>query len=347
MLSSFKHLFLTALLWLLPLSLGQASALEVPVWSGPASGPKAQEGRRIIFIASDLKNGGAAAVSEGFLSAGRMLKWNITIRDGQGSRAKIQKALNEAIQAGSDGIVLGGFDAADFRAEIKKAQSAHIKIVGWHSAPRPGSSSLMFSNVTTDPLTVAEKAARLVCEGSEKSGVVIFTDNDFSIARAKTLHMKKYIDEHKNCNVLEIMDVQISKAEHLMPGAVARLNERFGKKWTHSLAINDIYFDHINFPLKNIGRKDLINVSAGDGSATALHRIKSGLSQQVATIAEPLKAQGWQVADELNRAFAGSGESGYTTEPLVITQEVLKNLKDGNLESKLNYKEAYSKIWYP
>jgi ribose transport system substrate-binding protein len=83
-----------------------------------------------------------------------------------------------------------------------------------------------------------------------------------------------------------------------MDDRVRSLQRRFGTEWTHTLAINDVYFDHINVPLNALGRKDIRNISAGDGSAKALGRIHSGLSQQVATVAEPLGMQGWQLVDE-------------------------------------------------
>jgi hypothetical protein len=56
-------------------------------------------------------------------------------------------------------------------------------------------------------------------------------------------------------------------------------------------------------------------ISAGDGSVAAFNRVRSG-DYQIATVAEPLHAAGWQLVDELNRATperlrrAGSPEPG-------------------------------------
>jgi ribose transport system substrate-binding protein len=90
------------------------------------------------------------------------------------------------------------------------------------------------------------------------------------------------------------------------------------------LAINDVYFDEMNYPLLRAGRADIRNVSAGDGSSKAINRIRSGLSQQMATVAEPLGVQGWQLADEMNRAFANAKPSGYVSKPILITRELLQ-----------------------
>lgn len=347
MLSPIKILFLTAFLATLFIA-SPLIAAEPPQWNGPTMGPKSQAGRKVNFIASDLKNGGTSAVSEGLLSAARVMRWSVHILDGQGDPAKIRKHFNDSIEKRVDGIVLGGFDEDDFKEEILRAQKGYIRLIGWHASPRPGPSKLLFSNITTDPLVVAAKAASLIQEfGNKKPGVIIFTDNSFSIAQAKTEKMKEIVESTKGARILEIVDIPISTADQNVPPTVEALHKKYGRKWTHTLAINDIYFDHINFPLKSIKRKDIVNISAGDGSLTALNRIKSGFSQQVATIAEPLHAQGWQVADEMNRAFTGHAESGYVSEPLVATQDTLSSVKNNNLESQLPYQEVYTKIWHP
>ena len=106
-----------------------------------------------------------------------------------------------------------------------------------------------------------------------------------------------------------------------------------------------MYFDHINVPLNALGRKDIRNISAGDGSAKALGRIHSGLSQQVATVAEPLGMQGWQLVDELNRAFAGQPPSQFVTPPLLITPQVLQESDDLSIELDFSHEDAYLRLW--
>ena len=142
--------------------------------------------------------------------------------------------------------------------------------------------------------------------------------------------------------VLEIADLPISDAARRVPEAVPKLAARFGASWTYSLAINDVYFDHINFPLVFAHRTDVVSVSAGDGSSLAFSRIRSGYSQQAATVAEPLRLQGFQLADELNRAFAGKAPSGYLSKPVLVTAE---RLKSGPPDAGLGYEEAYGRIW--
>ena len=60
------------------------------------------------------------------------------------------------------------------------------------------------------------------------------------------------------------------------------------------------------------------NISAGDGSELAFQRIRSK-QYQMATVPEPLHEQGWQLVDELNRAFAGEPWSGYVSGIHLVT----------------------------
>lgn len=92
-------------------------------------------------------------------------------------------------------------------------------------------------------------------------------------------------------------------------------------------------------------RTDIHNVSAGDGSSKAMGRIYAGISQQVATVAEPLKLQGYQLADEFNRAFAGVPASGFQSHPILVTTDLLKASGNRGIEETLGFEAAYSAIW--
>ena len=201
-------------------------------------------------------------------------------------------------------------------------------------------------------MDVARLAAEFVIQHAVASkravGVVLFNDDQYAVANAKTEAMRQTIEKcqgYKGCKVLAVENVVISDAAAQMPAVVPRLIGAHGAAWTYSLAINDVYFDDINYPLILAKRTDILNVSAGDGSSKALGRIGAGISQQVATVAEPLKMHGYQLADELNRALAGSPPSGFQSQPILVTTELLKSTGSRGIESALGFEAAYSAIW--
>lgn len=89
-----------------------------------------------------------------------------------------------------------------------------------------------------------------------------------------------------------------------------------------------------------------MNVAAGDGSESAYQRIRAKQFQAV-TVAEPLNLQGWQLVDELNRAFAKAPWSGYVSPLHVVTSENVEF--DGGPKNSFDpdngYRDQYKKIW--
>ncbi len=134
-----------------------------------------------------------------------------------------------------------------------------------------------------------------------------------------------------------------------MPQLTTSLMQRYGDKWTYSLAINDLYYDFmgpLSAPPARHRDGPPHNISGGDGSESAYQRIRTG-QFQVATVPEPLTMQGWQLVDELNRAFAGEQPSGYFAPVhLVVKDNVAFDGGDKNIYDPDNgYRDAYRKIW--
>lgn len=308
--------------------------------------PAPEGPRRVVFLAQDFRNGGITAVYRGFEQACRELGWTLSIVNGAGDRATIRRLFDEALLANADAIVLGGFDESDIAGRLAAATRQPPVLVGWHASSRRGASSSLFANVSTDPAVVADMAAAFVTQAPGASaGVVIFNDSRFDIANIKTLRMREALSRCAHCELLAVEDMPISSAAKEMPAALQRLHRRFGARWTHLLAINDVYMDSMHFPLLSLGRRDIIGIAAGDGSRTALSRIRSGRSQQLATIAEPTGLQGWQLADELKRAFAKQPPSGRVARPIAVTTELLRQLGQLEVDDLLPYRVEYRQQW--
>jgi ribose transport system substrate-binding protein len=315
---------------------------------GPAAGPQAQPSRLVVFIAADLTNGGIAGVARGVQEATRTIGWPLRILDGQGSPAGHGTALKAAIRLKPGGIILGGFDAAEHRTVMRRAEKNDIPVVGWHAAPRPGPDprNRLFANVTTDPDDVARLAARYVIAASNgTAGAVIFTDSQFAIARRKVDVMLAELRACRHCAVLQTIDTPIASAQVATPTLVTSLLQRYGPRFRYLLTINGAYVAGARAGLVGAGRRPgdpPFGVAAGDGDASEFERIRSG-DYQRASVAEPLYLQGWQLVDELNRARAGEPASGYVAPPRLITRA---NVPDGGVyDPGGGYRTNYRRIW--
>ncbi|VGM95946.1 Uncharacterised protein [uncultured Avibacterium sp.] len=131
-----------------------------------------------------------------------------------------------------------------------------------------------------------------------------------------------------------------------MPNLTFNLLQKYGDDLQYALAINDLYFDFMAPSLRSANKDRPYNISAGDGSVTAYQRIRNN-DKQFATIPEPLNLHGWQIVDELNRAFANEKPSNYVTPAhLVIKDNVAFDGGSKNLYDPENgYQQAYKAIW--
>ena len=319
-------------------------------WDGPTTGPKAAEGKSIVVVAGDLKNGGILGVTTGVEEAAAAIGWDVRVLDGAGSIQGRTGAIGQALALQPDGIIINGFDAVEQQAALEGVVSSNIPMVAWHSGPKIGCDAPggIFSNVSTDAMTVSEVAAKwAIDDGGTDVGVVIFTDSTYQIAIDKADRLKETI-EAAGGTVLEYVDTPIADTSTRMGPLTTSLLQKYGESWTHALAINDLYFDFMGPSLAAAGLSPDAGPaagSAGDGSEAAFQRIRSG-GYQAITVAEPLNLQGWQMVDELNRAIQGEPCSGYVTSPALVTPEGLAKLGDSNaFDPDTPYREAYTAIW--
>jgi len=345
-----KRTFLNTLLASTMLAgLGLPALAETP-FDGPTSGPAAAEGKTIVVLAADLKNGGILGVTNGIEEAAAKIGWEVRVLDGAGSVQGRSGAIGQAMALQPDGLIINGFDAVEQQAALQGVAAAGIPMVSWHSGPKIGCDAPggIFANVSTDAMTVSEVAAKWAMEdGGAGMGAVIFTDSTYQIAIDKADRIKETI-ESMGGKVLEYVDTPIADTSTRMGPLTTSLLQKYGSSWTHALAINDLYFDFMGPALAAAGIPGdgaPKAGSAGDGSEAAFQRIRSGQYQAI-TVAEPLNLQGWQLVDELNRAIQGEPCSGYITAPALVTQEGLKKMGDSNaFDPDSPYREAYTAIW--
>jgi ribose transport system substrate-binding protein len=321
-------------------------------WDGPTTGPKAASGKSIVYVAADLRNGGIQENSAGVKQAAAKIGWRLRIIDGQGSVDGIASAYGQAIALKPDGIVIGGFDGVQSASTTQRATAQGIKVVSWHggAAPGPMTAAGIFDNVTSDSRKVAETAADYAIALSDgHAGVVILTDSSYAIALAKARNMEAQIKKCTGCTVLAFQDTPLAETSTRVPPLTTATLQRYGQKWTYSLAINDLYYDFMGPALSSAGRDPAgppVNISAGDGSKSAYERIRDK-QYQAATVPEPLLLQGWQVVDELNRAFNNAPSSGYVAPIHLVTADNVDRDggKDDIYDPANGYRAAYAKIW--
>ncbi len=323
----------------------------VTIWDGPTTGARAQKGKLIIYVSSNQQNGGVQGVSKGVAEAAAAIGWQLQIIDGKGTIAGQTDAMNQAIALKPDGIILGGLDATSQQATLQKATALGIKVVGWHAGSTPGPipDTGVFTNISSDPAATAKLAADYaIALSNGMAQAVILTDSEYSIAVTKSQGMRSELEQCQNCKQLSYEDIPLAEVSTRMPPLMTSLLKHYGSNvWV--LGINDLYFDYVTSSLHSadigLDRPPQF-ISAGDGSVSAYDRIRNG-EHQVATIPEPLNQQGWQIVDELNRAFAGVQPSRYVMDVHLVTKANIG--KDGGPQNVFDpgngYRHQYKQLW--
>ena len=60
------------------------AAVAQEAFDGPTTGPKAAEGKTVVVLAADLKNGGILGVTTGIEEAAAKIGWEVKVLDGAG-----------------------------------------------------------------------------------------------------------------------------------------------------------------------------------------------------------------------------------------------------------------------
>ncbi|WP_329271420.1 substrate-binding domain-containing protein [Streptomyces pseudovenezuelae] len=324
----------------------QAEKTDIP-WDGPTSGPTAVPGKTIVYVAQTMTNPGVAGAAQGVRNAAAVIGWNVRVIDGGGTPAGIQAAMSEAVTLKPAGIVIGGFDPNSTSQQVSRANAAGIPLIGWHAVATPGPSKKprLFTNVTTRVDDVSAISARwIIAHSNGHAGVVIITDASILFARSKSELIKKELATCAGVKLLAYENIPIPDASNRTPRQISSLLSRFQGRWTHSAAINDLYFADAAPAFRAAGKPGSgppFNIGAGDGDPSAFQRINSK-QYQAATVPEPLNLQGWQIVDEFNRAFSGRPASGYVA-PVHITTAA--NSHGATSWDPSGYRAAYRKIW--
>ncbi|PSJ24188.1 sugar ABC transporter substrate-binding protein, partial [Streptosporangium nondiastaticum] len=310
-------------------------------------GPRAVPVRSLVLVAQSMTNPGVAGVAGGVQEAAGAVGWDVRVIDGQGTPAGIQAAFGQAVALRPAGIVVAGFDPRLTSQQVAQAAAEHIPLVGWHAVASPGPSRdpALFTNVTTRVGDVARISADwVIAHAHGVAGVVVFTDASIPFARNKSDLITKELGTCAGVRILAEENVPLADTSSRTPQEVSSLLSRFPRAWTHSVAINDVYFADAAPALRAARRKGAgapFNIGAGDGDPSAFQRINSR-QFQAATVPEALSEQGWQIVDEFNRAFAGRPASGYVA-PVHITTAA--NSGGATSWDPPGYRAAYRRIW--
>jgi ribose transport system substrate-binding protein len=320
-------------------------------WHGPTSGPTPAADQNVVcveYLAQDIT---AATWCRGVTEGAAKLGWKSTVIDGRGTADGLRSALQQAIALKPNGIVLASVDAQSNIGLLKEASDAGIKLIGIHSAAGPGPAPdvHLFTNITYDPVGQATLAASYAIADSHGTAqMIVVTDTQYAIARAKADAAQATIKACATCKMLEYVSTPVGSGNQNMPGLFTSWVQKYPDPF-YVYTVSDAGFFDPGVPALRTGGvapTGRVSLIGSDGSPAAYQRIKTG-EYELGTIPEPAALQGWQAIDELNRAINGAPPSGFVQPLHIITHDNVGSdiNADGIYEPTVDYKAQYTKVW--
>lgn len=320
-------------------------------WYGPTASPAPVADQSVVCVEYMAQDITAATWCKGVAEGAAKLGWKSTTIDGRGSADGIRAALQQAIALRPNGIVLASVDAQSNLGLLKDAADSGIKLVGIHSVASPGPAPDMhlFTNITYDPVGQATLAANYAIADSKGTAqMIVVTDTQYAIARAKADAAQATIKACGGCKMLDYVSTPAGSTNQNMPGLFTSWIQKYPDPF-YVYTVSDAGFFDPGVPALRTGGvppSGRISLIGSDGSPAAYQRIKSG-EYEIGTIPEPAGLQGWQAVDELNRAINGQAPSGFVQPLHIITKENVGSdiNADGIYEPKVDYRAEYAKLW--
>jgi ribose transport system substrate-binding protein len=318
-------------------------------WNGPLSSPQPDPDKTIAYLSTDEQLGASHEWGQAILEAGAKIGWKVIIIDGHGSPVGWQQGIDQAIALKVDGLVTDA-DAASLKDPINDARSKGIVIVGIHAAafPGPQPDQGLFFNIGQDPRDIGRAQADWIIQHSNGTARVIVTTHcEYAIACTKAAATKDRIEECKGCKVLEFSNSPIVEVAQRQPALVTAWVQKYGTP-LYITSVADYTADYQIPTLRagGIDPADVIIVSA-DGNRSAYERIRAGDQYQLVTVSEPIKMQGYQAIDELNRAFHKMPPGDFFQTPYLVTPNNI-NAEGGDEDTFIpsnNYEQHYLGLW--
>lgn len=316
-------------------------------WQGPTDSPAAKPGVKLAIIVCDQKAEGCARPGRAQQEASKLFGWDATLFDGQGNPAKQLEAINAAVDAHFDAIILDLVDTRTTQEGIQRAIKANIPMIS-------------VANLTNVPDTIPDVSHDWVFTGqlagdymiAKSKGAVnalILLDNEFEVVKNGEYKgiMSVLTDKTKcpNCKTT-VKQFQIANLES-QPGslAVAALQQDPTINWVWcfdacmSRVASQVTASGINTEAKGIGM---------NGNAQNLQLIKDG-QFQVMTVANPYQWEAWAAMDNLRRIMAGQKVVDQKIPVRIFDKSNVGDLPAAEMASGwgggLDYVAEYKKLW--
>ena len=284
----------------------RVAAAEKPLasWPGPKTPVKVQPGKQVVVVTCGSQGIGCVRAAAGAAEAGKQLGWNVRTVDGKSDPSVWNSAIQDAVAAKVDGIVLDAVPPALVQNALAKAKAAGIPLVSVFN-PVPEDPGSVFDYVRPDHAEQGQLMADWVTadSGGEANVLVIRAPEFPELLERHEAFTQELSSACPDCKVAGTVDMTLATMAQRLPQAVISALQR-NPNIDYIVAPIDSAATFVSEGVRSAGKTNKVKVSGYEGDPDAVARVRDG-DVQAATIADPPEWMGWQAMDALARAFAG------------------------------------------
>ena len=339
-----------------PLEAALASGYQGISVRPTSTGPRAVTGKNVWVISCGQVYPACVLLTSEIQQAGKALGWKVTVADGKADPTIASTAINQAIAAKADGIVVFDYDCPTIKSALLNARAAKIPVVQQGSfdcsaAAYGGGQSLFTASLnmmdSTDTGVYYSKygAARadfLAAEIGGKGTVLSYEETSYLQSQAEN---KGFNDEFaKVCPRCTLIKV---------PWAFSQVGTTASQTWLAALEehpnVQAVAFGYdsmmglgLQSDLEQVGFKGIVAGAEG----LNLDLVRSGA--QTTEVALPYALQAWGTADTLNRIFAGANPSTLPSEGggwLFVDKDHNMPATGASVPVPYDFQAIYTKMW--
>ncbi len=197
----------------------------VDKWYGPKSSPAPARNKLIYVVTCTAQGIGCVRAATGVQEAGAALGWTVRVVDGKADPGTWNSAIQTAVAAGADGIVLDAVPPSLVGDALEKAAAAKVKVVSIFIPPENSEEKgRVFAYVHSDHLDQGKvMAAWTEVNSGGKANIGLIELPEYPELVERVDGFKKQIASCSGCRVVTVLNQSTMTLQQRLPSAVAQM----------------------------------------------------------------------------------------------------------------------------
>jgi ABC-type sugar transport system substrate-binding protein len=315
----------------------------VTKFTGPTEGPKAQSGKKVMFLACGFEAEGCNLPAKAAKEAGDALGWDTTLVDGKFDPRIFSRAIQEAIDDKVDGIIIDAISVEAIAEPIKRARAAGIVVGSYDSANAPSKDGVSYE-VIADPQAQGKAMSDyMIWKTDGKARPFMLDAPEFKGPSTWLNAARKGFEDCTSCKVVDAQNFVAGDVATRLP-QLSLSTARQNPDMNALVASYDAAMLQTIPSLEQAGLLKNIKVGTFNGVSPALQFVRDG--KLAATVGGAMAWGAWAAMDNMNRVLAGEEAVEQNVPIRLITSENIDTIAPGGpWDGDVDFRAAYKNIW--